>query len=95
MLTNTLPAALTFGGWVDQGSATVNGDTVTWGPQDLASGQTATFVFTATVSAPLSTAITNTVTAQSAAGETATAEATFTVGQDPETLLFLPFITRP
>jgi uncharacterized repeat protein (TIGR01451 family) len=32
MITNTLPAGLTFGGWQQQGTAAINGNVITWGP---------------------------------------------------------------
>lgn len=48
VLTDTLPAALSFGGWLQQGDATEGGGTIQW-TGDLAAGASVTIAFTATV----------------------------------------------
>jgi uncharacterized repeat protein (TIGR01451 family) len=52
VVSDTLPSAVEFGGWVDQGSAMLpdpQGNIVTWGPHDVAVGESHSFAFTATL----------------------------------------------
>lgn len=93
VLTDTLPAGLAFGGWLAQGTAEVTGNTVSWAG-DLAVGQTVTVVFTATISAPVATSITNTADFSTAAGQEGSASAVFTVGQPTPKSVWLPLIAN-
>jgi len=81
-LTDTLPVALDFGGWIAQDGAGVADDVITWSG-DLAAGTSRTLVFTATLHsdpALYGQTITNTVQATADNADEVTAEAAFTVG---------------
>lgn len=66
VMTDNLPSALTFGEWLDQGSAmpSMPTETITWGPWDVAAGQEYSFRFTAVITTNAAVSgdtITNTV----------------------------------
>ncbi len=67
VLTDSLPAALDFGEWVDNDGAVVNRDVITWGG-DVAAGTAVTFVFTAQHIGNYSDSFTNTVSYHQIAG---------------------------
>ncbi len=82
MLTDTLPVALDFGGWIAQNGANVSADVITWSG-DLAASASRTIVFTAILHADpalYGETITNTVQATADNAVSVSAEAAFTVG---------------
>jgi len=82
LLTDILPAALDFGGWVAQNGASVSDDVITWSG-DLASGANLVISFRATLHADpalYGQTITNTATFTAHNTLPGSAEAAFTVG---------------
>jgi uncharacterized repeat protein (TIGR01451 family) len=84
VMTDVLPLGVTFGGWIDQGSAmpAEPTDTVTWGPNDISQGESFGFSFTATVTtdeAFYGERITNTVEYDSANAGSGSRDAVFTI----------------
>jgi uncharacterized repeat protein (TIGR01451 family) len=95
VMTDTLPPGVTFGGWIDRGSATLPppADTIFWGPWDIPGGQKTDFSFTATVTQSariLGFRITNTIEYMSANLGGGSDDAVFTVGRR----IFLPLVMR-
>jgi uncharacterized repeat protein (TIGR01451 family) len=85
MLTDELPAEVTFGGWVQQSGASQAGDTITW-TGDVPTTTQAVFVFTATVGTDAGLygqTITNTALFSSDNAGSGTADAAFTVVAAP------------
>ncbi len=86
VMTDTLPSGVEFGGWVQQGSASLKfplaEGPIVWGPWSVPAGRSYTFAFTATVTtdtAYYSATVTNTVDFDSDNAGSGSAEATFTV----------------
>ena len=95
VLTDTLPAGVTFGGWIEQSGAAYNAGVVTW-RGDLPASAGLTIVFTATVDmdwALHGQTLTNTVTFSSLNGGAGQAQAAFTVR--PLSTVYLPLVMRP
>ncbi len=93
-LIDTLPAAVSFGGWVQQGGAIQAGGTITW-TGDVAAGSQVSIVFTATVSNTATYAgqtITNTATFTSSNAGNGSDDAGFAVA--PLYHIYLPLVTR-
>jgi uncharacterized repeat protein (TIGR01451 family) len=83
-MTDALPAGVSFGGWVDQGSAQLPPpeDTITWGPWDIAGGGQHSFIFTATVTTDTGfygQTITNTAEYDSVDAGSGSADVSFTI----------------
>ena len=93
LITDTLPAALDFGGWVQQSGATVANDEITWSG-DLAAGASETLVFTASVKNDVAyngSMVKN--TANYAAGiESGSADASFTIRY--VNYIYLPVVVK-
>jgi len=82
VMTDALPLGVTFGGWIDQGSAMPGApsDTITWGPNDV--GPSDSFSFTATVTtdeAFYGATVVNTVEYDSANAGSGSSDAAFTI----------------
>jgi uncharacterized repeat protein (TIGR01451 family) len=98
MMTDTLPAEVEFGGWVDKGSASLKfppaGGPIVWGPWSVGSGDDYTFAFTATVTTDTTyygAEVVNPVEFTSDNAGIGSAEATFTI---EGTKIFLPLVAR-
>jgi hypothetical protein len=91
LLTDTLPAGVTFGGWIAQPAGMIHqGGTITWAGT-LAGGASITAVFTATHTGGCGYAITNTAYF-SGTTQSGSAEAAFYVA--PLIRLYLPLVSR-
>ncbi|MCB0213074.1 MAG: DUF11 domain-containing protein, partial [Anaerolineae bacterium] len=93
-LTDTLPGEVSFKDWVQQSGASYGSGAVTWGPQDIAGGQTVKIVFTVDINAASGTAINNTASFTSSNAGSGSAADSFVAGQPPERLVFLPVIMQ-
>ncbi len=93
IISDTLPAEVTFADWATQDSATYADGVVTWGPAEVPGNSTITIEFTVDLDAPAGTTIRNTAT-YSGGGETGEDTATFRVGEVPERQIFLPLIVQ-
>jgi uncharacterized repeat protein (TIGR01451 family) len=103
VLTDPLPSGARFGGWVQQGSAqlpppagtgTLNAEVLRWGPWDMAAGEEASIVFTATVapgSAWLGNPVVNTAWFSSTDAGSGSASAVFTIKAVD---VFLPLLIK-
>jgi len=93
-LTDTLPAGVTFGGWVEQSNADYDAGAITWSGS-LPPGGELTLVFTATVDMDeelRGQTITNTAEFSSLNGGAGQAQAAFTVR--PLSHVYLPLVVR-
>jgi uncharacterized repeat protein (TIGR01451 family) len=95
VMTDVLPLGVSFGGWLDQGTANpvVPTDTITWGPWDVAASQNYGFSFTATVTtshAFLGETITNTVTYDSDNAGDGMTDAAFSI--KAARVIYLPLV---
>lgn len=88
LLTDTLPAAVDFGWWIDNPGASVNNDQITWGGT-LTNSSVLTFTFTATHTGDFKDVVVNTV-AYSATQYTGSTTATFTVETNPAAPVLAP-----
>lgn len=93
-LNNTLPGSVNFKGWEQQNNANYAGGSITWGPQDIAGGQTVKLIFTVDINASNGTIINNTATFNSSNAGSGSDTATFTAGQPPSSQVYLPVIVR-
>ncbi len=94
LLTDALPAGVTFGGFVQQSGAAHDAGTITWSG-DMASGASLTVVFTATVDmndALYGQTITNTVVFTAFGAGSGADEAAFTVTASRR--IYLPLVMR-
>jgi uncharacterized repeat protein (TIGR01451 family) len=85
LMTDELPAGVTFGGWVEQNGAIESGGTLTWSG-DVAAGSEVEFVFTATVGTDpslYSETITNTASFTSDNAGSGSKDAVFTIVAAP------------
>ncbi|MEE8391602.1 MAG: 5'-nucleotidase C-terminal domain-containing protein [Anaerolineae bacterium] len=90
VMTDTLPSEVTFGGWVQQGSASLlfppAGATIVWGPWSIPAGMDYTFNFTATVTTSTTyygAEVTNTVEFDSDNAGSGSNDAIFTIEDVP------------
>lgn len=100
VLSDTLPSGLTFGGFVQQGSALLPGNNaVSWGPYHIYSQTTYTIIFTATVDNNTDLygqTLTNTATYNAAyGGSGATEAAVLVVFNAPPTISAIPNQSTP
>jgi uncharacterized repeat protein (TIGR01451 family) len=98
VMTDALPSGVSFGGWLDQGSAFLPSpadDIIKWGPHDVPAGTDYTIRFTATVTTDTAFAgavIVNTAFFTSANAPPGSNDATFSLGGDYE--IYLPMMMR-
>jgi len=95
VMADVLPAGAVFRSWVEQGSAQMPaGNTITWGPWDIAPGAAYTFTFTVDVPpgtlAPAAQVV-NTAEFRDASGGSGSASATFMV---EKYRIYLPLVMR-
>jgi uncharacterized repeat protein (TIGR01451 family)/uncharacterized repeat protein (TIGR02543 family) len=91
LLTDTLPSALSFATFVEDGGAVEDADVVTWNG-DLGSGDSLTIAFKATVMDEAAEMITNVVEMVSENAGNGSAQATFTI--ESRYTIYLPLILR-
>ncbi|RLJ00459.1 MAG: hypothetical protein DRP08_06555 [Candidatus Aenigmatarchaeota archaeon] len=100
VMTDTLPPEVSFGGWVEQGSASLllpgpSDGVIIWGPWPVSAGGSYTFHFTATVTtdtACYGADVTNSVYFTSDNANSGSAGATFTIRELNH--IYLPLILR-
>ncbi len=87
VMSDTLPAAIAFGGWVKQPtSTTIVSGVISW-QGDIAAGTDKSFVFTVTVKPQVSeTEVVNTVTYRADNADAGSASASFTIATAPVTI---------
>ncbi|MBN1890325.1 MAG: family 16 glycosylhydrolase, partial [Thermoflexales bacterium] len=102
VMSDTLPAQLTFDAWVQQGSALLpgpSGNTIAWGPWPVPAGQSYTLRFTAVVTDDAGyyrTAVTNTARFASTNAGSGADDAVFSIGEPPARRydIFLPLVMK-
>ena len=87
VMSDVIPSALTFGGWVKQPTgATISNTIITW-QGNIAANSSKTFVFTATVNADAAAPdVVNTVTYKADNAKAGSASASFTIATAPVTI---------
>ncbi|MCB0193474.1 MAG: hypothetical protein KDJ65_16120 [Anaerolineae bacterium] len=93
-LTDNLPGGVSFDGWEQQSGAGYGSGVVTWGPQDIAGGQSVKIVFTVDINAAAGTTINNSANFSSSNAGSGSAADSFVAGQPPEQIVFLPVIVQ-
>ncbi len=90
-LSDTLPAGVTFAGWVTQAGAAIDNGVITWSAASLPVSSSVTIQFQAAVTGIVGAAVTNTANLQAGNADPTSASADFPISPIP---LYLPFISR-
>lgn len=91
-LSDTLPAGITFSGWITQSGATLTDGVIHWSAASVPTDTMVTISFRATVTGAYGAAVTNTAQGDAANADPVTASAVFEIMQPYK--IYLPLIVR-